>query len=29
MIEALLRRRVGDVGAFASDPESAFLIIDE
>jgi predicted nuclease of predicted toxin-antitoxin system len=27
-IEALLRRRAGDVGAFASDPESAFLILD-
>lgn len=28
MIEALLRRRAGDVGAFSSDPESAFLILD-
>jgi predicted nuclease of predicted toxin-antitoxin system len=28
MIEALLRRRAGDVGAFISDPESAFLILD-
>ena len=27
-IEALLRRRVDDVGAFCSDPESAFLILD-
>jgi len=28
MIEALLRRRAGEVGAFASDPEGAFLILD-
>lgn len=28
MIEALLRRRAGDVDAFSSDPESAFLILD-
>lgn len=28
MIEALLRRHVGDVGAFCSDPERAFLILD-
>jgi predicted nuclease of predicted toxin-antitoxin system len=27
-IEALLRRRVVEVAAFASDPESAFLILD-
>jgi len=27
-IEALLRRRAGAVSAFASDPESAFLILD-
>jgi predicted nuclease of predicted toxin-antitoxin system len=26
MIEALLRRRAGDVGVLSSDPESAFLI---
>lgn len=28
VIEALLRRRVADAGAFASDPESALLILD-
>ena len=28
MIEALLRRRVVEVAAFCSDPESAFLILD-
>ena len=28
MIEALLRRRVVEVAAFSSDPESAFLILD-
>ena len=28
VIEALLRRRAGDVVAFASDQESAFLILD-
>lgn len=28
VIEALLRRRAGDVVAFASDHESAFLILD-
>lgn len=27
-IETLLRRRADDVGAFCSDPESAFLILD-
>jgi predicted nuclease of predicted toxin-antitoxin system len=27
-IEALLRRRAGEVGAFGSDPDSAFLILD-
>ena len=28
MIEALLRRRADEVGAFASDPEGAFLILE-
>lgn len=28
MIEALLRRRVRDVGVFSADQESAFLILD-
>jgi predicted nuclease of predicted toxin-antitoxin system len=28
VIETLLRRRAGDVGAFCSDSESAFLILD-
>jgi predicted nuclease of predicted toxin-antitoxin system len=28
MVEALLRRRIVEVAAFSSDPESAFLILD-